>query len=201
MGGQGLQHCQGWVAILTFMKQRLTTPFSLYQTRNPEHSRVTSSLVRFDLLLANVTNPNPSTNTHVPAPYWAAVSPVIIPLSSCNRAADVLIDWFGPEELKHVVGGERWWQVRGLDGVDGEWITEKEYLGPPKEDTNPPHELSDEDENILRMENLDTVMVSLAMTHSSLLMIFSFTFMVVGTFGAQSTLIDIRLFDTVIISI
>lgn len=99
-----------------------------------------------------------STNTHVPTPYWAAVSPVLIPLSSCNRAADVLIDWFGPEELKHVVGGERWWQVRGLDGVDGEWITQKKYLDQERV-VDPNKKLSLEDENILRMEKLDNVMV------------------------------------------
>ncbi|TFK55444.1 alpha/beta-hydrolase [Heliocybe sulcata] len=68
------------------------------------------------------------TNTHVPAPPWAAVAPVVIPFKSCNNAADVLIDWFGPDDLKNVVGGERWWQVRGLDGIEAEWITEKEYL-------------------------------------------------------------------------
>lgn len=98
-----------------------------------------------------------STNTHVPAPYWAAVSPVCIPLSTCNRAADALIDWFGPEELKQVVGGERWWQVRGLNGVDGEWITEKSYLS--EEDVDVGRKLSREDENIIRMEKLETVMV------------------------------------------
>ncbi|THV08365.1 alpha/beta-hydrolase [Dendrothele bispora CBS 962.96] len=99
------------------------------------------------------------TNTHVPAPYWAAVSPVRIPLSSCNAAADLLIEWFGPEELKHVVGGERWWQVRGLDGLDAEWITQKEYLDhgdPIPEDKN---KLSKEDKDILRMEKLETVML------------------------------------------
>ena len=75
----------------------------------------------------------------------------------CNRAADLLIDWFGPEELKHVVGGERWWQVRGLDGVDAEWITEKEYLSDVKIDSEA--DLSDDQEDILRMESLDRVMV------------------------------------------
>ncbi|KAG6915654.1 hypothetical protein DXG01_010524 [Tephrocybe rancida] len=98
------------------------------------------------------------TNTHVPAPPWAAVSPVLIPLSSCNRAADTLIDWFGPEELKHVVGGERWWQVRGLDGVDGEWITEKEYLDSTKSNEKK-KKLSSDDANILRMDHLETVML------------------------------------------
>ncbi|KAF9028446.1 alpha/beta-hydrolase [Hymenopellis radicata] len=96
------------------------------------------------------------TNTHVPAPYWAAVAPVLIPLTSCNRAADILIDWFGPEELKHVVGGERWWQVRGMDGIDAEWITEKEYLSEAKADST--RKLSDTEEDILRMESLDRVM-------------------------------------------
>lgn len=54
--------------------------------------------------------------------------PAQIPLSSCNKAADALIEWFGPEELKHVVGGERWWQIRGMEWLDAEWITEKAYL-------------------------------------------------------------------------
>ncbi|KAG5648902.1 hypothetical protein DXG03_000251 [Asterophora parasitica] len=99
------------------------------------------------------------TNTHVPAPPWAAVAPVLIPLSSCNRAADILMDWFGPEELKHVVGGERWWQVRGLDGIDAEWITEKEYLSAAKDYRRTGRKLSDDESTILRMDDLDTVML------------------------------------------
>ncbi|KAJ6539532.1 Alpha/Beta hydrolase protein [Mycena capillaripes] len=100
------------------------------------------------------------TNTHVPAPYWAAVASVCIPLESCNKAADILIDWFGPDELKAVVGGERWWQVRGLDGVEGEWITQKDYLS----DTQVPHappgrKLSADDQTVLRMEKLERVML------------------------------------------
>ena len=85
--------------------------------------------------------------------------PVQIPLSSCNQAADTLIEWFGPEELKRVVGGERWWQIRGLDGIDAEWIAEKEHL----KDCPIPEDLGHtEDENtILRMEHLDRVMVRL----------------------------------------
>lgn len=96
------------------------------------------------------------TNTHVPAPYWAAVAAVCIPLRSCNDAADILINWFGPDELKAVVGGERWWQVRGLDGVDGEWITQKDYLSDKKVCAG--RKLSDDEETIVRMENLDRVM-------------------------------------------
>ena len=98
-----------------------------------------------------------STNTHVPAPYWCAVVPVKIPLVSCNEAADALIDWFGPEELKRVVGGERWWQIRGLDWIDAEWVTEKEYLEDrsfSKED-----HYTEEEKTTMRMEHLDRVMV------------------------------------------
>ncbi|EEB91492.1 hypothetical protein MPER_10138 [Moniliophthora perniciosa FA553] len=99
------------------------------------------------------------TNTHVPAPYWAAVSLVQIPLKSCNDAADVLIDWFGPEELKRVVGGERWWQVRGLNGIDAEWITEKEYLSPERPNVDLGRKLSEDEDKILRMEGLPNVML------------------------------------------
>ncbi|KAF9534722.1 hypothetical protein CPB83DRAFT_211167 [Crepidotus variabilis] len=100
------------------------------------------------------------TNTHVPAPPWAAVSPVLIPLRSCNEAADHLIEWFGPEELRKVVGGERWWQIRGLDGVDGEWIAEDEDLIPANEFKAPEgKKLSVAEANILRMETLESVML------------------------------------------
>jgi hypothetical protein len=101
------------------------------------------------------------TNTHVPAPYWAAVAAVCIPLRSCNDAADILINWFGPDDLKAVVGGEKWWQVRGLDGVDAEWITQKDFLSNAKARAPPAHKLTDDETTVLRMEELDRVMVSL----------------------------------------
>ena len=98
----------------------------------------------------------------MPAPYWVAVVPIKIPLSSCNRAADVLIDWFGAEELKRVVGGERWWQVRGLDWIDAEWITEKEFL----KDIRIPEDIeqTDDEKTIHQMESLDKVMVRVCLT-------------------------------------
>ncbi|TBU23510.1 alpha/beta-hydrolase [Dichomitus squalens] len=97
------------------------------------------------------------TNTHVPAPFWVAVVPVRIPLASSNRAADALIEWFGSEDLKRVVGGERWWQVRGLDWLDAEWITEKDFLKdiPVPDDVN----RTEEENTIKRMEQLDRVML------------------------------------------
>ena len=108
-----------------------------------------------------------STNTHIPSPYWVAVAPVLIPLQTCNRAADVLIEWFGPEDLSKVVGGERWWQVRGLDGIEAEWVTERKFL---RDDdiVRKAKERQDEREeklsptalDILKMDSLERVMVS-----------------------------------------
>ncbi|KDQ64305.1 hypothetical protein JAAARDRAFT_64179 [Jaapia argillacea MUCL 33604] len=98
------------------------------------------------------------TNTHVPSPPWAAVAPVSVPLASCNEAADVLIRWFGDEELKTVVGGSRWWQVRGLDGIDAEWITEKDYLSEEYRKPDIGRKLSEAEKTLLKMENLETVM-------------------------------------------
>lgn len=84
---------------------------------------------------------------------------MLIPLSSCNKAADLLVEWFGPDDLKNVVGGEKWWQIRGMDGVDAEWVTEKEYL---KDSATVDKKLSTTDANIVKMDHLETVMVSLA---------------------------------------
>lgn len=73
----------------------------------------------------------------------------------------MLIDWFGPVDLKHVVGGHKWWQVRGLDGVDAEWITDRELLEDLDEDKVPERKLGWEEETVLRMDHLETVMVRL----------------------------------------
>lgn len=99
-----------------------------------------------------------SANTHIPSPFWAAVSPVQIPLSTCNQAADVMMEWFGEEDLKVIIGGERWWQVRGLDGIDGEWITEREYLSDAKP-SQKTTTLSTTDADIPRMDDVNPVMV------------------------------------------
>lgn len=87
----------------------------------------------------------------------------MIPLQTCNRAADVLIEWFGPEDLARVVGGERWWQVRGLDGAQGEWVTEKEFLVDSSKKTKKSSSKSI-DELIASMERLEPVMVCLLYT-------------------------------------
>lgn len=90
-----------------------------------------------------------------------AVAPITIPIPTCNAAADLLIDWFGPDDLKYVVGGHKWWQVRGLDGVYAEWITEREFLEDLNVDETQKRKLRWEEEIVLRMEHLDTVMVRL----------------------------------------
>lgn len=50
----------------------------------------------------------------------------MIPMSSCNEAATYLIQALGGEEqAAKVTGGTRWWQVRGLKGIDANWIVVK----------------------------------------------------------------------------
>lgn len=66
------------------------------------------------------------TNTHVPAQPGSTNLRVLVPMSSCNQAAELLIEYFGEKDLTDVVGGSRWWQVRGLNGVQAEWIAKTE---------------------------------------------------------------------------
>ncbi|CDS01955.1 uncharacterized protein SPSC_03047 [Sporisorium scitamineum] len=62
--------------------------------------------------------------TDAPAPPfpWATTLPVMIPMESCDKAAKLIIDHLGPQDLAKLVGGEKWWQLRPLPGVQGEWI-------------------------------------------------------------------------------
>ncbi|PIL33424.1 hypothetical protein GSI_04046 [Ganoderma sinense ZZ0214-1] len=47
-------------------------------------------------------------------------------MSCCDDAATYVIKALGGEEVtKRVVGGTKWWQVRGVKGVDAEWIVAK----------------------------------------------------------------------------
>lgn len=69
-------------------------------------------------------------NTFQPAPWTVRVIRVSIPASTCTSAADYLMAAFGPDELKNLIGGRQWWQLRGnKDGsVEGEWIAMKRDL-------------------------------------------------------------------------
>ncbi|KIJ65967.1 hypothetical protein HYDPIDRAFT_181064 [Hydnomerulius pinastri MD-312] len=65
-------------------------------------------------------------NNHTPSPPWVHVVRVIIPISCCDEAAALVIQALGGEELtSRLVGGTKWWQVRGIAGIDGEWVTAK----------------------------------------------------------------------------
>ncbi|KAL1678968.1 hypothetical protein EV122DRAFT_210830 [Schizophyllum commune] len=68
-------------------------------------------------------------NTRTPAPPWVKVVRVLVPLESCDKAAEYIVAALGGVDMaKRVVGGVKWWQVRGLKGVDGQWIcTKKDY--------------------------------------------------------------------------
>lgn len=85
-------------------------------------------------------------NTPTLSPPWTHVVRELIPLSSCDEAAKYLIKCLGGEDkAREVVGGVKWWQVRGIEGcvvgptsfnfdrdtqlyfvsVDAQWITAK----------------------------------------------------------------------------
>ena len=79
----------------------------------------------------------------------------------------MLIEWFMDEkELRGVVGGQRWWQVRGLDGVEGEWVTERSFLNDSDisekinaKEVKLGRQLDTSEVDILKMEELERVMV------------------------------------------
>ncbi|KAL6305246.1 hypothetical protein BKA93DRAFT_825271 [Sparassis latifolia] len=65
-------------------------------------------------------------NTYVPSSPWSHVVRLRVPMSCCDDAATFLIQALGGEETtKRIVGGTKWWQVRGIKGIDAEWITAK----------------------------------------------------------------------------
>ncbi|KAK1220369.1 hypothetical protein PQX77_016860 [Marasmius sp. AFHP31] len=60
------------------------------------------------------------------SPPWVHVVRVLVPMSCCEEAAGHLVTALGGEDVaRRVVGGVKWWQVRSLNGVDGQWITAK----------------------------------------------------------------------------
>ncbi|KAG6840751.1 hypothetical protein C0991_004601 [Blastosporella zonata] len=83
-------------------------------------------------------------NTRTPSPPSVHVVRLLIPMASCDEAAKILVTAFGgAEAAKRIVGGVKWWQVRGISGyarlhrsrfsayslvlsrVDAQWITAK----------------------------------------------------------------------------
>ena len=82
-------------------------------------------------------------NIRTPSPPWVHVVRTLVPLSKCEEAASYLIKALGGEGVaKRLIGGVKWWQVRGVNGsailspiwsiflntfysVDAQWITAK----------------------------------------------------------------------------
>jgi hypothetical protein len=48
----------------------------------------------------------------------------LIPLAICSLAATHILKAIKPSEI----GGSKWWQVRGLEGVEAEWIASKKHI-------------------------------------------------------------------------
>ena len=56
-------------------------------------------------------------NTRTPSPPWTHVVRTLVPLSMCEEAASYLIKALGGEDVaKRLIGGVKWWQVRGVNG-------------------------------------------------------------------------------------
>ncbi|KAJ7099552.1 hypothetical protein B0H15DRAFT_820712 [Mycena belliarum] len=65
-------------------------------------------------------------NTRTPSPPWVHVVRLVVPVSCCDDAAQYLITALGgADATQKLVGGCKWWQVRGIPGVDAQWITAK----------------------------------------------------------------------------
>lgn len=60
----------------------------------------------------------------------------MVPLSSCTQAADYLIKALGGEDQAAcITGGTRWWQIRGLNGIDANWIAVKKDMESAKKES------------------------------------------------------------------
>ncbi|KAJ7647735.1 hypothetical protein FB45DRAFT_1052164 [Roridomyces roridus] len=65
-------------------------------------------------------------NTRTPSPPWVHVVRLVVPMSCCDEASTYLITALGGEDAaRSIIGGCKWWQVRGVNGVEAQWITAK----------------------------------------------------------------------------
>ncbi|KAG0708609.1 hypothetical protein DFH29DRAFT_1041315 [Suillus ampliporus] len=73
-------------------------------------------------------------NNRTPSLPSDRVVRLLVPVSCCDEAAGYVIQALGGEEFcKRLVGGTKWWQVRGVKGIDAEWITtRKDYQAAKK---------------------------------------------------------------------
>lgn len=90
---------------------------------------ITHHLAHFIARFNASTDLQQFSNQHLPSPPTVLVLPMLIPLSTCHEAAKHLIQVLGgPEQARKIAGGTEWWQVRGIRGIEGEWIAEKKQL-------------------------------------------------------------------------
>lgn len=91
--------------------------FSLSSTRPPSES--TRALTRPALTRTShtVEELQQFSNARTPSAPWMHVMRLVVPMSSCDDAAGYLIDVLGGEDkTRQLVGGTKWWQVRGVKG-------------------------------------------------------------------------------------
>jgi hypothetical protein len=78
---------------------------------------VTRPLLNLGLLRHTVEELQAFSNVRTPSPPWVHLVRLEIPMSCCDQAAEYLIKALGgPEVCNRVVGGTKWWQVRGRRG-------------------------------------------------------------------------------------
>lgn len=78
---------------------------------------LTRSCALIDVRRHTVEELQAFSNTRTPSPPWVHAVRLLVPMSCCDEAAKYLIKALGGEECtKRVVGGTKWWQVRGVKG-------------------------------------------------------------------------------------
>ncbi|KAF9243236.1 Alpha/Beta hydrolase protein [Melanogaster broomeanus] len=64
--------------------------------------------------------------TRTPSPPWVHAIRAIVPMSCCDEAASLIIQALGGEEhATRLVGGTKWWQLRDITGIAGEWMMKR----------------------------------------------------------------------------
>ncbi|KAG1760103.1 hypothetical protein EDD22DRAFT_902993 [Suillus occidentalis] len=107
--------------------------FDRIKKENAQRSNFATQLHQDELLYHEAFNivkeVQAFSNNRTPSLPSSHVVRLLVPLSCCDEAASYVIQALGGEELaKRLVGGTKWWQVRGVKGIDAEWITaRKDY--------------------------------------------------------------------------
>ena len=66
------------------------------------------------------------TSGHIPVPQWVHVIVLRIPQENIDKAATLLINYFGPHGISQI-GGQKWWQWRAKE-LKGEWIEMRSHF-------------------------------------------------------------------------